>query len=108
MRRHRCQQAADYSVPTWSQTPEDPPRPQTLFCSIPGGLYSSTGSPSLSLTIIEAAPAVAGLTGMAPRANAATGDSITFNLRVSAGASTCLATASGRATISDQIGRAHV
>ena len=43
-----------------------------------------------------------GLTGMAPRANAATGDSTTFNLKVSVGAATCLATnASGRVTISD-------
>ena len=46
--------------------------------------------------------AVASLTGMAQRANAATGDSITFNLKVSAGAAACLATnASGRVTISD-------
>ena len=45
--------------------------------------------------------AVAGLTGMAPRASAAAGDSITFFLKVSAGASTCLPTASGRVTISD-------
>jgi len=46
--------------------------------------------------------AVAGLTGMAPRANAAAGDSITFNLKVSAGAAACLATnASGRVTLSD-------
>jgi hypothetical protein len=41
------------------------------------------------------------LTGMAPRANAATGDSITFNLKLSAGAATCLPIASGRVTISD-------
>src|SRR6266581_3318717 len=45
--------------------------------------------------------AVAGLTGMAPRASAAAGDSVTFFLKVSAGASTCLPTASGRVTISD-------
>jgi hypothetical protein len=45
--------------------------------------------------------AVASLTGMVPRASAAEGDSITFNLRVSAGASTCLPTASGRVTVSD-------
>ena len=44
---------------------------------------------------------VAGLTGIAPRANAAAGDSITFNLKVSAGAATCLPNASGRVTISD-------
>ena len=53
-----------------------------------------------SLAVIMAI--ASGLTGMAPRANAATGDSITFNLKVSAGAATCLATnASGRVTISD-------
>src|SRR5207249_11810271 len=46
--------------------------------------------------------AAAGLTGMAPRANAATGDSTTFSLKVSAGAVACLAiNASGRVTISD-------
>jgi hypothetical protein len=46
--------------------------------------------------------AVAGLTGMAPRANAAAGDSITFNMVKSAGANSCLkATAHGRVTISD-------
>jgi len=43
-----------------------------------------------------------GLTSLAPRAIAAQGDSINFNLKVSAGAATCLATnASGRVTISD-------
>src|SRR5512141_1167446 len=42
-----------------------------------------------------------GFTGIAPRANAATGDSITFNLKVSTGAATCLPNASGRVTISD-------
>jgi hypothetical protein len=42
------------------------------------------------------------MTGMAQRANAAAGDSITFNLKVSAGAVNCLKTnASGRVTISD-------
>ena len=46
--------------------------------------------------------AAAGLTGMAPRANAAAGDSITFNMVKSAGANSCLrATAHGRVTISD-------
>jgi hypothetical protein len=46
--------------------------------------------------------AVAGFTGLAPRASAAPGDSITFNLKVSAGAVNCLKTnASGRVTISD-------
>src|SRR5438034_11722822 len=52
----------------------------------------------LALTLAAAA----GFTGMAPRANAATGDSITFSLKVSAGAAACLATnAAGRVTISD-------
>ncbi len=46
--------------------------------------------------------AASGLTGLAPRAIAAQGDSITFNLKVSAGAAACLATnATGRVTISD-------
>src|SRR6266550_3049820 len=46
--------------------------------------------------------AASGLTGLAPQAIAAQGDSITFNVKVSAGASACLATnASGRVTISD-------
>lgn len=46
--------------------------------------------------------AATGLTGMTPRANAAAGDSITFTLKVSAGAVNCLKTnASGRVTISD-------
>ncbi len=53
-------------------------------------------------TVLAVALAVvAGFTGMAPRASAATGDSVTFFLKVSAGASTCLPTASGRVTISD-------
>jgi len=51
----------------------------------------------LALTMAVAA----GFTGMAPRANAATGDSNTFSLRVSAGAAACLPTVSGRVTISD-------
>ena len=38
---------------------------------------------------------------MSPLANAAAGDSITFNMRVSAGAAACLSTASARVTISD-------
>ena len=55
-----------------------------------------------SILLAVAMAAVAGLTGITPRANAATGDSITFNLKVSAGAAACLATnASGRVTISD-------
>jgi len=54
-----------------------------------------------STLLAVALAVVAGLTGITPRANAAAGDSITFNLRVSAGASTCLATAFGRVTISD-------
>lgn len=46
--------------------------------------------------------AAAGLTGMVPRANAAAGDIITFNMVKSAGAVSCLkATARGRVTISD-------
>ncbi len=53
-----------------------------------------------SLAVIMAI--ASGLTGMAPRANAAGGDSITFNLRVSAGAAACIATnAFGRVNISD-------
>src|SRR5438874_10911849 len=52
------------------------------------------------LTIVLAA--VAGFTSVAPQANAATGDSITFNLKVSAGAAACLSpNAFGRVTISD-------
>jgi len=52
------------------------------------------------LAVIVAA--ASGLTSFAPRAIAAQGDSINFNLKVSAGAATCLATnASGRVTISD-------
>src|SRR5262249_7655586 len=43
-----------------------------------------------------------GLTSVAPLANAAEGDSITFTLKVSAGAVACLSTtAGGRVTISD-------
>jgi hypothetical protein len=49
------------------------------------------------LTVVLAA-----VTGLASQANAAAGDSITFNLKVSAGAAACLATnAGGRVTISD-------
>ena len=52
------------------------------------------------LTVVLAA--VAGFTSVAPQANAATGDSINFNLKVSAGAAACLAVnAGGRVTISD-------
>ena len=52
------------------------------------------------LTVVLAA--VAGFTSVAPQANAATGDSITFSLKVSAGAAACLAlNAGGRVTISD-------
>jgi hypothetical protein len=52
------------------------------------------------LTVVLAV--AAGFTGIAPRANAAAGDSITFNLKVSAGAAACLATnAGGRVNISD-------
>jgi hypothetical protein len=53
-------------------------------------------------TLAIALAVVAGLAGMASRANAAAGDSNTFSLRVSAGAAACLATnASGRVTVSD-------
>lgn len=46
--------------------------------------------------------AVTALTGMAPQASAAAGDSITFNMVKSAGAATCLKTsARGQVTISD-------
>jgi hypothetical protein len=46
--------------------------------------------------------AAAGLTGAVPRANAAAGDSVTFNMVKSAGAVSCLKpTARGRVTISD-------
>src|SRR5947208_4821454 len=52
------------------------------------------------LTVVLAA--VAGFTSVAPQANAATGDSINFNLKVSAGAAACLAVnAGGRVTTSD-------
>jgi hypothetical protein len=45
---------------------------------------------------------LAGFTSLAPRANAAEGDSITFSLKVSTGAAACLAVnAGGRVTISD-------
>jgi len=54
-------------------------------------------------TVLALAMAVlAGFTGMATRANAATGDSTTFSLKVSAGAAACLSVnAGGRVTISD-------
>ena len=54
-------------------------------------------------TVLALAMAVvAGFTGMAPRANAAVGDSTTFSLKVSAGAAACLSVnAGGRVTISD-------
>ncbi len=42
------------------------------------------------------------LVAIAPRASAAEGGSITFNLKVSAGAAACLkTTAAGRVTVSD-------
>ncbi|HEV2697901.1 MAG TPA: hypothetical protein VGU90_07905 [Terriglobales bacterium] len=44
------------------------------------------------------------LVAIAPRASAAEGDSVTFNLRVSGAAAACLPTASGRVTISDRRG----
>ena len=54
-------------------------------------------------TLLPAAMAVAiALVAMTPRANAAAGDSITFNLKVSAGAAACLKpNAEGRVTVSD-------
>jgi hypothetical protein len=55
-----------------------------------------------STFLAVAIAAAAGLTGMAPRANAAAGDSITFNMVKSAGAAACLnASARGRVSISD-------
>jgi hypothetical protein len=54
-------------------------------------------------TLLAPAMAVAlALAALAPRASAAEGDSITFNLKVSAGAAACLnTTAGGRVTVSD-------
>jgi hypothetical protein len=54
-------------------------------------------------TLLAPAMAVAlALVAMAPRASAAEGDSITFNMRVSAGAAACLkTTAFGRVTVAD-------
>jgi hypothetical protein len=53
-------------------------------------------------TLLAVALAVAaGVTGMAPRANAATGDSTTFNMIRSAGATCLPAPARGRVSISD-------
>ena len=51
------------------------------------------------LTLIMAV--AAGFASVAPQANAAAGDSVTFRLVVSAGASACLPNASGHVTISD-------
>lgn len=52
--------------------------------------------------LLALAIAAAGLTGTVPRANAAAGDSFTFNMVKSAGAVACLkASARGRVTISD-------
>lgn len=53
--------------------------------------------------LVSSAMAIAlAVTAMAPRASAAEGDSLTFNLKVSAGAAPCLkTTASGKVTISD-------
>lgn len=54
-------------------------------------------------TLLAAAMAVAiALVAITPRASAAEGDSITFNMRVSAGAAACLkTTAFGRVTVAD-------
>ena len=54
-------------------------------------------------TLVAAALIVAaGFAGLLPRASAAAGDSINFNLRVSAGAAACLkSNAFGRVTVSD-------
>jgi hypothetical protein len=51
--------------------------------------------------LFAATVATLALTATAPRASAANGDSNNFNLKVSAGAATCLPKASGRVTISD-------
>ncbi len=52
-------------------------------------------------TLLAIAMAAAGLTGMTPRANAAAGDSITFNLAHAASATCLSTTARARVTISD-------
>jgi hypothetical protein len=53
-------------------------------------------------TLLALALTAAGLTGMAPRAHARAGESITFNMVKSAGAAQCLkANAHGRVTLSD-------
>ncbi len=53
-------------------------------------------------TVLAVAMCAAGLLGMVPRANAAAGDSVSFNMVKSAGAAACLnATARGRVTISN-------
>jgi hypothetical protein len=52
--------------------------------------------------LASAIAAVLSFTALAPSASAAAGDSITFNLKLSAGAATCLASnVSGRVAISD-------
>ena len=56
----------------------------------------------MNKTLLAAMAVAIALVPMAPRASAAAGDSITFNLKVSAGAAACLkTTASGRVTVSD-------
>ena len=53
-------------------------------------------------TVLAVGMFAAGLLGIVPRANAAVGDSFTFNMVKSAGAAPCLkATARGHVTISD-------
>jgi hypothetical protein len=55
-----------------------------------------------NMLLATAIAAVLSFTALAPSASAAAGDSITFNLKLSAGAATCLASnASGRVVISD-------
>lgn len=51
--------------------------------------------------LLTAALAAIAFAATAPRATAANGDSITFNLKVSGGAATCLAKAAGRVTVND-------
>ena len=55
-----------------------------------------------TLVVAAALIVAAGFAGLLPRASAAAGDSINFNLRVSAGAAACLkSNAFGRVTVSD-------
>src|SRR6478735_4464557 len=69
----------------------------------PNRTTKSKETPVMKKTLLPAAMAVAiALVAMTPRANAAEGDNITFNLKVSAGAAACLKpNAGGRVTVSD-------